>query len=94
MPGALSTEAVADAIAGYVISHHDSTFDKESLPREKSLLELGIIDSYGVIELVEYLEETWDITIDDSDLTKDKMGSITKMATLVVGKLAGKEQAV
>ena len=75
--------AIADAIVRHVLEAHPSDYVFETLPRTVSLIEIGILDSYGVIELVEFLEETWQMTIADDDLTKEKMGSIVKMAALV-----------
>ena len=54
---------------------------------DKSLLELGLLDSFGVVELVEHLEEKYEISIEDTELTKEKFGSITKMANLTLEKL-------
>jgi acyl carrier protein len=89
----LSSAAVeiADRIAAYVIETKEPPdYDLNSLPRDRSLIELGILDSYGVIELVEFLEETWSVQILDEDLTKERMGSIAKMAQLVTQKLASR----
>ena len=63
-------------------------YDSSSLPKDMSLVSLGILDSYGVIEIVEFLEETWGITILDEEVTTELMGSINKMAALVASKLS------
>lgn len=54
------------------------------IPLDKSLLEAGIIDSFGIIEMIAFLEKEWTIKIRDEDITKEKMGSINKMAQLVI----------
>ena len=82
----ITTASVSDAIIEFVLENFPSTYDRQSLPTEESLIELGVLDSYGVVELVSFLEENWAITIADSDITRDKMGSITKMASLVLEK--------
>lgn len=58
-----------------------------SLPMDDSLYELGVLDSFGVVELVAFLEKRWRIQIFDSEITKEKFGSIHKMARLVEEKL-------
>ena len=73
-------------ISRYVLDNFPTTYDATTLPQDTSLLELGILDSYGVIELVEYLEKEWDITILENEITTEKMGSIIKMARLVMSK--------
>ena len=48
----------------------------EGLKDETSFLEEGIIDSTGVLELVTFLEEDFEITIDDEELIPENLDSI------------------
>jgi|TARA_B100000959_G_C14385535_1_gene379994 acyl carrier protein len=59
----------------------------KELPTEKSLVELGYMDSFGVIDVVTYLEKKWSVKIEDSEITKEKFGSISKMADLIFSKI-------
>ena len=59
----------------------------KSVPMDKSLVELGFIDSFGIIDLVTYLENKWKIKIENEEITQDKFGSINKMVNLVFKKL-------
>ncbi len=59
----------------------------KDIPLDKSLLELGYIDSFGVIEIVMYLEKKYKIKIKNDELTKAKFGSLNKMSKLVFNKL-------
>ena len=80
-------QKISDAIIQYVLKNHVCSYDENTIPRNQSLVELGVLDSYGVIELVDFLEENWDIKILDDEITREKMGSIDKMAALVAEKL-------
>ena len=51
-----------------------------------SLLELGIIDSTGVLELVGFLEETYKITVEDDDLVPDNLDSIDNLVNYIQKK--------
>ena len=62
----------------------------KNIPLDKSLLELGLIDSFGVIESVDFIEKKYKINIDDNELTKEKFGSIIKMSKLVLNKISNK----
>jgi len=62
----------------------------KELPTEKSLVELGYMDSFGVIDVVTYLENKWSVKIEDSEITKEKFGSITKMTDLIFSKIKNK----
>lgn len=55
----------------------------EEIPLDESLLEARVLDSYGVVDLVTFLEREFGVTIPDEDLTKEKLGSIRKMAKYV-----------
>lgn len=79
-------------LVDYVLSQHPSRFKAETLPRDQSLLELGVLDSAGVIEFIVFAETTWEIEISDDDITKERMGSLDRMAALVQDYVARKVQ--
>ena len=64
-------------------------FGKEDKPLQSSdsLLELGIIDSTGVLELVGFLEQTYHITIEDEELVPDNLDSIERLVQFVSRKI-------
>jgi acyl carrier protein len=74
---------ITAALVDYILSQHPSKFTRETLPHDESLLELGVLDSAGVIEFIVFAETTWGIEISDEDITKERMGSLNKMAALV-----------
>ncbi len=41
---------------------------------------------YAVVELVEFLEKNWNIAILNEEITREKMGSLNKMAALILQK--------
>lgn len=53
-----------------------------------SFLEEGIIDSIGVLELVLFVEETFDLSVPDHEITPDNFDSVSKLAHFIRGKLA------
>lgn len=57
---------------------------------DDSLLEQGIIDSTGVLELVAFLSETFDIQVADEELVADNFDSVNKLSAYVVHKLPRK----
>jgi acyl carrier protein len=52
-----------------------------------SFLEAGIIDSTGVLELVQFLEETWGISVTDGEMVPENLDSLAKLAAFVNKKL-------
>jgi acyl carrier protein len=83
-----SVDTVRDGIIDHVLSNFVCPFTKDTIPLDQSLVELGVLDSYGMVELVSFLETNWSLAILDSEITKEKMGSINKMVALVREKLA------
>jgi acyl carrier protein len=61
---------------------------------ETSLLDEGIIDSTGVLELVAYLEEQFAIEVKDEELIPENLDSIARLVDFVGRKLSPRESSV
>jgi acyl carrier protein len=46
------------------------------LTDDAPLLTSGIIDSFGLVDLSHFLEDTFDVTVPDVDLTPDRMNTV------------------
>jgi acyl carrier protein len=83
---AVGTEPVTGArIRAYIVENFllgsDDGFDEDA-----SLLHSGVLDSTGVMEVVDFLEETFSITIDPEELTVDNLDSVERIVRFVDGK--------
>jgi acyl carrier protein len=58
------------------------------LENDTSFLEKGIVDSTGVLELVAFLEETFDIKVEDEELVPENLDSVSNLVRFVKGKSA------
>lgn len=70
----------------FVVENFMMGQDASELSDSGSLLELGIIDSTGVLELVGFLEETFAITVEDDDLIPDNLDSIDNLVNYIQKK--------
>ena len=61
--------------------------DGDAIRDDQSLLDAGIIDSTGVLELVCYLETTFDIEVQDDEMLPENLDSIRAIANYVDRKL-------
>jgi acyl carrier protein len=63
-------------------------FDAEEgdLQNDSSFLDQGIIDSTGVLELVEWLEDDFGLTIDDDELIPENLDSVNRLAAFIARK--------
>ena len=57
------------------------------LDGDDSLLEEGLIDSTGVLELVTFIEDRFDVTVEDEELVPDNLDSINRLITFIEGKV-------
>ncbi len=59
-----------------------------------SFLEMGVIDSTGMLELVSFLEKHYGIHIEEKDLIPQNLDSVAQMAQFVHRKLSAQETIV
>jgi acyl carrier protein len=78
----------ADQVRAFVVTNY--LFGQEGrLPADSdSLIESGVVDSTGILELIEFLEETFGIAVGDSETVPDNLGSIAAINAFVSRKLA------
>ncbi len=64
--------------------------DGSQLADKTSFLEEGIVDSTGILELVAFLEETFEIVVEDDELIPDNMDSLIQIEKYLTKKISGK----
>lgn len=52
-----------------------------------SLLERGIVDSMGVMELVAFIESEFGVTVGDDDVTEQNLGTLQAIGQFVASRL-------
>ena len=57
------------------------------IPLNESLLNAGILDSFGIIELVEYIEEKFLFKIEDEEFNIENFGSVMKILNFLDQKI-------
>ncbi len=77
-----------NTIRQFVVENFLAGKEDPSLKNEDSLLESRVIDSTGVMELLEFIEDEYGIAVDDAELTPENFDSVTRVATFVQMKLA------
>lgn len=63
--------------------------DDEQLDDNESLLERGLIDSTGVLQLVAFIETEFGIEMRDAEIVPENLDSVELIVRYVVGKLGG-----
>ena len=70
----------------YIVGNFMSSAEDKSLSDDASLLEEGIMDSTGVLDLVMFIEETFGIAVKDEELTPENLDSVDKLVAFVERK--------
>jgi acyl carrier protein len=69
----------------FILDHFPSS-RRQVLKDTDSLLENGVIDSMGVLDLVEFIETQFNVTVDDEDLVPENFQNIARIAAYVEKK--------
>jgi acyl carrier protein len=62
--------------------------DPDALKDDQSLLDAGVIDSTGVLDLIGFLEQEFGIKVADEELVPENLDSIARLSAFVGRKLA------
>jgi acyl carrier protein len=62
--------------------------DSRPLERDVSLLDQGIVDSTGILELIHYLEEHFGIKVQDDELLPENLDTIGNICAFLERKLS------
>ena len=63
----------------------------DSLGDEDSLLEKGVIDSTGVLELAAFIEEKYGFRVEDEELVPENLDSIRNVVEFILRKTRGQQ---
>lgn len=73
-------------IENKILNKLQSVFENSEIKIDDLLLEGGIIDSFGVIQIVEIIEVDFGIVMTNEDLTAENLKSVRAIAALVAKK--------
>jgi acyl carrier protein len=74
---------VEHTIRDYIVREIMFAEDVSKLPVDHPLLDSGSIDSFGMQRLIAFLEEHYDLTVDDGSLTRENFEHVRAIARLV-----------
>jgi len=79
------TEPLTDKIRQFVIQRFPLA-QQRALDNEQDLLQTGVIDSLGILELVNFLAEEFGVVVADDELLPENFSSIRRLAVFVERK--------
>jgi acyl carrier protein len=82
-------EAIEQELREFIVSNFLFGDEKRSPGPDDSFLEMGIIDSTGVLELVEFLEDKFKFKVKDVELIPDNLDCLSALVAFVRRKTLG-----
>jgi acyl carrier protein len=87
------TDSITSAIREFIVSNFMYGQDAATLGDGESFLDSGIIDSTGVLELVAFIEERFNVQVGDRELLPENLDSVQNVTRFVSTKLAAQAQS-
>jgi acyl carrier protein len=84
-----ATMGVERQVRSYILENYLFTDDPAELNSTDSFLELGIIDSLGVLQVIDFLEKAFDIKVNDEEMIPENLDSVNSVVAFVERKTGG-----
>ena len=80
---AVSTENVVAEIRGWL---QENVTGNRDVSEDEQLIEKGVLTSLQTVELVMFMEDRFDIVVEDEELNEETFASVRTIAGLVTSK--------
>lgn len=77
---------IQEQIRQYILENFMYSDDPSALTDDRSLIDSGIVDSTGVLELVGFIEETFEVQVDDTELVPENFDSVDRITDYIKRK--------
>lgn len=82
----INDEKIEEQVRKFITNNFLLATSACSLNNDDSFFEKGIIDSTGVLELVSFIEETFDIKVTNEELIPNNLDSLNKIVPFIKRK--------
>lgn len=77
---------VKGKVKDFVVNNFLMGADSQKIQDDTSFLEEGVIDSTGILELVEFIQDTFSFRIEDEELMPDNLDSLNNIEKFINSK--------
>lgn len=77
------TSPLHETLRRFILENYLFTTDPTALALDDSLLERGIVNSTGMLELVLFVEEQFGVQVRDEEMTPENLDSVNRIARFV-----------
>ncbi len=72
----------------FILMNFLFTENDDALRDDVSFLETGIIDSTGILEIIEFIGDEFQVTVEDDELVPENLDSINNLTNFIQKKTA------
>jgi acyl carrier protein len=83
----MSETEIQNALCDFIVKQFPA-FHGKGLEPDDSLLEAGVIDSMGVVEIVTFIETEFKVVLSGDEMVAENFGSVRSLSDLVTGHTA------
>lgn len=77
---------IKDKIKKFISENFLFTTSIDLIADDQAFMESGIVDSTGILEIVNFVEEEFGIQLEDDEIIPENLGSITQLTNFISGK--------
>jgi len=77
------SKVIRSAIRNFIEENFLFQIGDQNLADDQSLLEAGVVDSTGVLELVAFLEDTFHLQIPDKDIIPQNLDTVDSITAFI-----------
>jgi len=78
--------SIENMLRHYILENFLFTDDQAALDSADSFMEKGILDSTGIMEVVLFVEEEFDVKVEDEEMVPENLDSIANLVAFVERK--------
>lgn len=74
-------EQIQEKLLSYI--KQNFAIDEEEIFLEESLIDQGIIDSVGLLEIISFIEEEFSFKVDQEQMVRENFGSVIRIVNFI-----------
>lgn len=83
----ITIEQISEDIRNFLFENYLFGYDEKNFCNDSSFLDLGVLDSTGILELILFIEGKFQIQILDEEILPENLDSINCVSSLVYKKI-------
>ena len=82
----MENQAISSSVENYIVEELIVGDKNQKLDYDQSLVNSGVIDSLAILRLITFLEENFDITVEDEEVVPENFDTINIITEFVANK--------